>query len=129
MDNHLFKLKKDGKTVGYARIMPSIQGDFHLYVVKSHRKTLQRWRASSRKCIEADSIHPFVTKDKHGKDVFAGDEITFVPVEGFGTEKRQRVEVYFCNRRLAFCARSKAWDIPIKHNCLDIELIEDKDNG
>lgn len=119
---HLFKLKKDGKTVGYYRFAPyRDEGDMELQM----RIDGKEWW-SSGDMLDFDSIHPFVTKDKNGKDVFADDEITFVPVNGFGTEIQQRVKVYFCNRRLAFCVKSKAWDIPIKHNCLDIELIEGK---
>jgi hypothetical protein len=75
---NLFKLKKDGKVVGYARLMPSIQCDFHLFVSKSIRKNLQTWRPSFKKYIQADSIHPYVCDDKNSEPVFVGDKVDYV---------------------------------------------------
>lgn len=60
MNEHLFKLKKDGKTVGYMCIKDGCVST----------------------CSDPwDIAHPFVTKDKHGKDVFAGDRVNWRPEE------------------------------------------------
>ena len=128
MTHLLFKLKKDGKTVGYERhalLTPDT------YIVILHSKH-GRWSElgcyniaiHKDKFIIHDEKFPFIFRDKNNKKVFAGDKISFVPVEGFGTKERQIAEVYFGTRRLAFCVKSKTWEVPIKKNCKDIELIE-----
>jgi len=122
MTEHLFKLKKDGKTVGYLKI---VEGTI-LFKFAPAEKWENAWLEWLGNEIVFESAHPFVTKDKNGKDVFADDKITFIPAAVFGTKKRQTTTVYFCDRRLAYCVKSKAWDMRIKFNCEDIELIEEQ---
>lgn len=63
-------------------------------------------------------------KDKNGKDeIWEDSVITFIPSKSFGTTKRQTARVYYCEKRAAFCVKSKAWDMPIKFNCEEIEVI------
>lgn len=78
---HLFKLKKDGKTVGYLLfedgfIQISVDGKyFHYLDNQNPTGSLSYNHHRFNIFIDWDSIHPFVTKDKNGKDVFADDEV------------------------------------------------------
>lgn len=94
---HLFKLKKDGKTVGYERFVYCDQREGYLKgksLVPQHSKDGVHWgyiylwelktstkgywfeaQLDNDTYIEHDEKYPFVTKDKNGKDVFAGDRI------------------------------------------------------
>ncbi|KKL61790.1 hypothetical protein LCGC14_2191730, partial [marine sediment metagenome] len=79
---HLFKLKKDGKTVGYLNIskicmlMGSIDGLDWRYI--TNQNPAGDLQLSNNQWIHFfDTAHPFVTKDKNGKDVFAGDKAKF----------------------------------------------------
>ena len=67
---HLFKLKKDGETVGYLGIANngktgglvfSLSGDLWNHITQEGQLP------------QFDSAHPFVCKDKNDKDVFADD--------------------------------------------------------
>ena len=77
---HLFKLKKDGKTVGYLKLAKGWT-QFH-----SIERPDGRWFYPCD--FKWTTAHPFVTTDKHGKDVFADDKIKFLtptmmrPAEG-----------------------------------------------
>jgi len=62
-------------------------------------------------------------KDKNGKEAYDDDVIAFNVPEKFGTDIRYKGQIYFCDKRLAYCVKCKAWDMPIKHNILDIEVI------
>lgn len=71
--NHLFKLKKDGKTVGYlrfAKYRPQSNNDL---CVQSKCVICNGTEWNDGDTLDYDSIHPFVCKDKNGKDVFAND--------------------------------------------------------
>ncbi len=57
------------------------------------------------------------------KNIWEDDIITFIPTKGFSCTKRQTARVYYCEKRAAFCVKSKAWDMPIKFNCEEIEVI------
>ena len=82
MTEHLFKIKKDGKTVGYLELKggipsPETAAEKPLTAIAglvwyTAGKTLMALRDIE---LQWDTAHPFVTKDKNGKDVFAGDEI------------------------------------------------------
>ena len=65
---NLFKLKKDGKTVGYLELF--VRTPYGYPVLWFRNK---EWHSGNN--VQADSVHPFVTKDKNGKDVFAGDTV------------------------------------------------------
>ncbi len=81
MNEHRFKLKKDGKTVGYMQISEEVDTlsttDPMAVFIK---KVNGEWRTYEFDSIRHykvtfNSVHPFVTKDKNGKDVFAGDSV------------------------------------------------------
>lgn len=60
-----FKLKKDGKCVGYMWIKDGL--------ILYRKAGGTNWLA---RCVfEWDSIHPFVCLDRHGKDVYEGDRL------------------------------------------------------
>ncbi len=65
MTELLFKLKKAGRGVRYARF----QGSGLLYSWSND----DHWEYAHR--FSFDSIHPFVCKDRAGKDVFEGDVV------------------------------------------------------
>jgi hypothetical protein len=131
MNEHLFKLKKDGKTVGYLRLNDKI------------------WWKINRSWIEIDpqegcseffeddngwdTAHPFVTKDKNGKDVFARDEVLVYR----GRENIGEGHIFFNDRFLWWTVNNSSQDndrgYPQDWSQLtlcdvDIELIEDKEN-
>lgn len=63
--------------------------------------------------------------DKNGKEeICNGSIITFLPSDD-STKIPQTAEVYYCNKRAAFCIRGKGWNMPIL-NCKDIEIIGNK---
>ena len=80
MNKHLFKLKKYGKTVGYLKIDRDLVCWRHTTLSTALNKTWHTVHNSAR--IDFDTAHPFVTKDKNGNDVFAGDRIKRVTAEG-----------------------------------------------
>lgn len=97
--NHLFKLKKDGETVGYERYVYCDQREGYVKgksLVPQHSKDGIYWDAiyvwdlkTAPKgywfdahidvgvYIEHDEKCRFVTKDKNGKNVFAGDKVNW----------------------------------------------------
>jgi len=91
MDN-LFKLKKDGKTVGYlefkdGKFIYSNEDSSYVspYLISIWKGKVFSFSAPAYgssyyehdEC-EYDSIHPYVTDDKNGDKVFAGDRISFL---------------------------------------------------
>ncbi len=63
-------------------------------------------------------------KDKNDKEIYTNDQIAFSVNKKFGTDKRYEGRVYFCEKRLAYCVKClPAWDMPIYHNLIDIEII------
>jgi len=75
MNDYLFKLKKDGKKVGYLKIVGA-QFFYGLSLVN-----FQSWpidifkRVIKTPNLRSLSNHPFVTKDTNGRKVFADDNI------------------------------------------------------
>ena len=65
MTEHLFKLKKDSKMVGYLKLASGWTQFQSLGRIAWYYPCDFKWT----------SAHQFVTKDKNGKDVFAGDEV------------------------------------------------------
>ena len=94
MTKHLFKLKEDGKTVGLIELYQN--GNLRLqYDGTSCPWTHICWPQHLSKFLEekkVTSTHPFVCKDKNGKDVFAGDRIKRVPYEGDPNPKPYQTE-------------------------------------
>jgi hypothetical protein len=68
----LFKLKKDGKTVGYMRLYG---GPLGLSLRKEGDPDWQYDFFAPLRGCDADFIHPFVCRDRNGKDVFEGDRV------------------------------------------------------
>ncbi len=101
MNEHLFKLKKDGKMVGYEKYIYCDQREGYVKgksLVPQHSKDgkyweyIYLWDLKTRPkgywfeahfdmdvYIEHDEKCPFVTKDKNGEDVFAGDKVIYRP--------------------------------------------------
>ncbi len=123
MTEHLFKLKKDGKTVGYLKLSGKIWW-------KINRSWIEI--DPQKGCSEFfeddngwDTAHPFVTKDKHGKDVFEADKVYV-----FGKAP--------C--KVIWSATHRGWAVQLVENPeglpmsmssfypKDIEIIEDKPN-
>ena len=73
----LFKLKKDGKTVAYSKWTEHLGWQYSL--TAAFKNTFTHYVVAQTQPITA---HPFVTKDKNGKDVFAGDKIRRVNYTG-----------------------------------------------
>lgn len=74
MNELLFKLKKDGQCVGYMKYALYSEGGC---ILLWHRLPQDEgWRLPELKeCRVFDSIHPFVCRDRHGKDVYADDTV------------------------------------------------------
>ena len=73
--NNLFKLKKDGKVVGYLQFdkyRPTYNNDLEVYG-KWIDDPNEEWREGVTP--EFDEILPFVCDDKNGDEVFAGDTV------------------------------------------------------
>jgi len=119
---HLFKLKKDGKTVGYLEL----QGFQYPYPdhkpmfcgVRFQRVGEKNWGKTE---MEWDSAHPFVTKDKNGKDVFDADEIKMFS---------RQYKVVWDKREFGWYLQDeyKAKFKLSYNNINHIELIEDKED-
>jgi len=136
MTEHLFKLKKDGKTVGYLEFKDGkfVYSNEDGSYVSPYCISIWNGKVFSFQCpaygssyyehdeCEYDSLHPFVTKDKNGKDVFAGDKVKGHGVWGSTSESK-----------VVFSYKSGA-EVEIGDNWVnlsrfrDIELIEDKEN-
>lgn len=71
---HLFKLKKDGETVGYCKLIKYRDSlDFSKnWMGWGFSKNGNNW---GQQRISFDIAHPFVCTDKNDKDVFADDEV------------------------------------------------------
>lgn len=69
--NHLFKLKKDGKTVGYLKFAERAKGILFSPLLDGIWVPYDKGNPA----MVFDIAHLFVCKDKNGKDVFADDEV------------------------------------------------------
>lgn len=128
MTEYLFKLKKDGKTVGYLQISEEVDtlsttDPMAVYI----KKIGGEWRTYELDCgrpykVIFDTAHPFVTKDKNGKDVFAGDKVR--SKDGLReyrvTWDERRCRWWLWGIDKAWAVNEPAWK--------DYELIEDKDD-
>ena len=118
---HLFKLKKDGKTVGYCKLIKyrdPLDSSRH-WVGWGYSKNGKNW---GQHIISFDIVLPFVTKDKNGKDVFAGDKMQ-------SKDRLRKYEVVLNERQCNWFLRglSTSWAVN-EPTWKDYELIEDKEN-
>ena len=128
MAEHLFKLKKEGKTVGYCKWTE--QFGWHYSLTTDFKKTFTHFVVSQTIPI---SIYPFVTKDKNGKDVFASDEVlVYKGKENIGegyVDFNERFLWWVVNNSNQDDDRESPQDWSQLSLCdVDIELIEDKDD-
>lgn len=75
MSELLFKLKKDGKCVGYCEWT---EGGWEYYNDLNPESKFTHFMVVQTGL----TAHPYVTTDKHGAKVFAGDRIKFVFEQG-----------------------------------------------
>jgi hypothetical protein len=122
MNEHLFKLKKDGKTVGYLELLVRTPYGYPVLWFRDLGRLDEGREWHSGNNVQADSIHPFVTKDKNGKDVFAGDEV-------ISSDGLRKYKVTWDERRCRWwlCGIDKPWAVnePIWE---EYTLIEEKEN-
>ena len=112
MNEHLFKLKKDGKTVGYLKLAKGWTQFQHLDFDNWYYPCDFTW----------DTAYPFVTKDKNGKDVFARDRIRRINGEPCFIE-------WFAEEcRYVLHNNDNYYDIDVLELEQGIELIEEKEN-
>lgn len=124
-----FKLKKDGKCVGYMRI---VGGDVEVRSPAGRPEF--DWVTQYRlawcgehvtKEIDFDSAHPFVFQDRNGKDVYEGDAVTWWE-HGYEHDSLVgTVELDRIHQRWALCS-PVMYPMRPEDVDLDIELIEDK---
>ena len=121
MTEHLFKLKRDGKTAGYSKWTEDWGWEYSL--TSDFEKPFHHFAVAQTKGIIA---HPFVTKDKRGKDVFEGDKIYV-----FNSKMSCRVIWSATHRGWAAQLSENPKGLPMSFVSFyprDIELIEDKEN-
>ena len=114
MDN-LFKLTKDGKCVGYLKIE-----DGKVWI----RDTEHIWKKYQNlfHAITFDESLPYVTTDKNGEKVFAGDKV----------KSGLRILTIVWNKHdLRWMADEGNYVTPLSQWAIieQFELIKDKDNG
>ena len=131
---HLFKLKKDGTITGYKK---TVNG---LIFIKS--VTTNTWGCLTKQAnfgdfveyrfaidedvndeLSVDSEYSFVTKDKNGKEVFAGDKL-------LSKDGLRKYKVIWDERRCRWwlCGIEKPWavNVPIWEN---YEIIKEKEDA
>jgi len=136
MGKHLFKLKKDGKAVGYLEFKDGkfVYSNEDGSYVSPYCISIWKGKVFSFQCpaysssyyehdeCEYDSIHLFVTKDKNGKDVFADDEVQ-------SKDGLRKYKVVWDGQRCRWwlCGVDKAWAVnePIWE---DYKLIKGKED-
>lgn len=109
-----FKLKKDGKRVGYYKIEDGI-----IYISYDG----ERWEEVYYSSLFVDSnAHPFATTDKHGEKVFAGDEVTYL----IDNKRLGPFKVCLRPMRVEYWLENEAGDLPCVLKPEYIELIKEK---
>ena len=124
MTEHLFKLKKDGKTVGYMQLQKQHKPSEYLGLLwrfSSDGNT--RWTGQKARWPIFDTAHSFIIKDKNGKDVFADDKI-----KGFLEDSTDEIkgEVTLYEKTGAYRIKTGSSLKPRMLFVYDIELIEEK---
>jgi len=120
MAEHLLKLKKDGKTVGYLKFAKYSDNDLHIQLSPN----CSDWY-DDPDLIDYNSIHPFVIKDKNDKDIFEGDK-------AFGRVWTEDLPVHRIAGEIIYYNCGYCIQTPTTYYHLndlkDIELIEDKED-
>jgi len=120
MNEHLFKIKKDGKTAGYCEWTEDWGWKYFNDFAPENKFTYFTVAQTGL------TAHPFVTKDKNGKDVFEDDEIKGInpclikdhPVKGI---------VFYDKIELCWFIETESESITLS-NIDDIELIKDEED-
>ena len=121
---HLFKLKKDRKTVGYCKWTED--WGFTYSLTSDFDKPFHHFAVAQTKGITA---HPFVAKDKNGKDVFAGDRIKYrsPDIDELCEDEKEILEASIAGGFYVYDVEGTDFVEASKFE--DIELIEDKDDN
>lgn len=122
MKHLLFKLKKDGKTIGYCKLLKyhdPLDSSRH-WAGWGYSKNGTNW---GQRIISFDTAHSFVTQDKHGKDVFAGDKVNRIDDDELFYKVAYHPET--CQWFIENNEDSFDIEIGLSGNCEYIELIED----
>lgn len=117
MNEYLFKLKKDRKTVGYLKYdkyRPEYNNDLEVYG-NFIDDSDDDWREGVTP--DFDEMLSFVTKDRNGKDVFAGDTVK---------ADKWYFEVIWQKCGFGLKGKKSGWWRQF-HEFESIELIEDKE--
>ena len=141
MIDYLFKLKKDGKTVGYLMLMGAearygFDSDECVYTHNIFEMQLcKEYQDSYQSFLSVLIAHPFVTKDKNGKDVFAGDKVkTVIPdvssdsLVGTIVQNDNPLACWMFKYRFDEEDFGEKEHLAPAPDLQNIELIEDKDN-
>lgn len=120
MTEHLFKLKRDGKTVGYCKWTED--WGFTYSLTSDFDKPFHHFAVAQTKGITA---HPFVIKDENGKDVFVGDKATAIVWMEDLANHRIKGEIIYHNCGYCIGTSNTYYHL---NDLKDIEIIEDKDN-
>ena len=118
MTEHLFKLKKNGRIVGYCKWTKDL--GFIYSLTPDFEKPFTHFAVAQTEDISA---HPFVTKDKNSRNVFADDMVSFLAPNS-DYKKTSLVEWTDCGAVVA----ADIDYFPYLGECSDIELIEEKNN-
>lgn len=116
MTEYLFKLKRNGKkTVGYLKLADGWTQFQVLGRNDWYYPCDMKWT----------SAHPFVTKDKHGKDVFVGDKaFAKIWMEDLPIHRIVGEIIYY---NCGYCIQTPTTYYHL-NDLKDIELIEDREN-
>lgn len=124
--NQLFKLKKDGKCVGYMKIdryLPDNPNRKELCIFSSYPDKPTYWYENEPQ-FEWDAIHPFVCDDKNGNKVFVDDPCLLhcfsPPKEVYPKWHKEHLRIEFWENETAVMVATS--DTFKRH----IELIEEK---
>lgn len=123
---HLYELKKDGKTVGYCEWTEDWGWKYYNDLESENKFTHFMVPQIGL------TVHPFVTKDKNGKDVFAGDKVNYVGNKAIIKQNDgdfgYHLEFMDLPAMESIKTGRKVTNNLYREMCKDIELIEDKED-
>lgn len=115
-----FKLKKAGQTVGYMRIGYSIRPD-RLDCQWRYADGDGHWNLGTPDIGFCDSAHPFVCRDRNGRDVYCDDWVLF---RLDNDEPGERTQITVGDKWTGFQVLYRTLRLMFKSE--DIELLEDQ---